>query len=69
MWSRGGSFGWKKIGDTAFLVCLVSQKPGRPVPQQSPARKALTARCWLEGVLGKAVEKGAGREPTPLPGP
>ena len=32
-------------------------------------RKAITARGWLEGMLGKAVKKGAGREPTPLPGP
>ena len=31
--------------------------------------KASPARCWLEGMLGKAVKKGAGREQTPLPGP
>ena len=41
-----------------------SQQPRSILP-----RKALTERCWLEGMLGKAVKKGAGREPTPLPGP
>ena len=60
MWSRGESFGWIKIGDNAFLVCLeeplvnavsntVDQFHNGVLP-----RKALAARCWLEGMLGKS---------------
>ena len=60
LWSRGGSFGWIKIGDTAFLVCLeepLVNAVSNPVDQFHSSllpRKASTARCWLEGMLGKS---------------
>ena len=66
LWSRGGSFGWIKIGDTAFLVCLVGQKPGRPVPQQSPAQEGINYKVLAGGDAGQEQLR---EEPTHLPGP
>ena len=51
LWSSGGSVGWIKIGDTAFLVCLkepLVNAVSNPVDQFHNSvlpRKALTARC------------------------
>ena len=59
LWSRR-IFVWIKIGDTAFLVCLeepLVNAVSNPVDQFHSSllsTKASTARCWLEGMLGKS---------------
>ena len=57
LWSRVGSFGWIKIGDRAFLVYLVCQKPGRPVPQQSPAQEGIYCKVLAGGDAVQSSEE------------
>ena len=58
--SRISTFVWIKIGDTAFLVFLEESLVNafsNPVEQFNSSllsTKASTARCWLEGMLGKS---------------
>ena len=58
--SRRRIFVWIKIGDTAFLVCLeepLVNAVSNLVDQfhcSLLSTKASTAKCWLEGMLGKS---------------